>query len=271
MTSGAVPRRLGILGWPVEHSRSPAIHGAVHAALGIDAAYELLPVAPTDLASAVVGLGALGFLGANVTVPHKEAVLPLCDVLTDEAALVGAVNTLHWTAEGLVGDNTDARGFVASLDEDAPGWEGPALVFGTGGAARAAVVGLARRGVEVLVAGRRPARAQDLADLAERAGAPASSSVADLEGAVQRARLVVNATPLGMKGEDLPAALMALRVGQTAADVVYVPTDTPFLLAAAAAGAIRVGGLGMLVHQAALSAARWHGVEPPVDACRSAV
>lgn len=270
----AATRRLGVLGWPVAHSRSPAIHGAVHRELGIDASYELLPVPPGDLVAAVAGLRAMGWLGANVTVPHKQAVVACCDVLTPEAELVGAVNTLHFTAGGLVGDNTDARGWSAAMDAEQPGWDGrgSALVLGTGGAARAVVVGLARRGVAVAVAGRRVTAARELADLALAAGAPAAFAVATtdeaaLATAVERAAVVVNATPLGMHGERLPEPLMRLRGDQAASDLVYEPARTPFLVAAAAAGAPAVGGLGMLVHQAALASARWHDIEPPVGAC----
>jgi shikimate dehydrogenase len=265
--SGAWPvastRPVAVLGWPVRHSLSPAMHNAAFAEADLDLVYLALPVPPERLAEVVAALGAVEALGANVTVPHKVAVVDLCDVLTEEARLIGAVNTLHWTDDGLVGDNTDATGLADALAHDV-GLH-PAertLLVGTGGAARAAAVAAGRLGLAVTVAGRRPDAAAELAALATTAGA-AGADVCDLQDedalaeAVTRARLVVNTTPLGMSGEALPAACHRLSAEQVAYDLIYTPARTPFLVDAEARGAGAHNGLGMLVGQAAASFERW--------------
>ncbi len=248
------------------------MHAAVHAELGIDATYEALAVPPEDLAAVVLQLAADGWTGINVTVPHKVAVLAACDDLTDEARLVGAVNTIHFRESGTLGDNTDARGWLASLHAESD-WQPrqAAVVLGTGGAARAVVVALGRDAAEVVVVGRDGSRARELAHLAVAAGAARGVGVSlgqtgRVESAIRDARLLVNATPLGMAGEPLPEPFLGLRRSQIAADLVYEPAMTPFLQAAVDVGATAVGGMGMLVHQAALAFARWHDVAPPVDA-----
>ena len=231
---------------------------------------------PDRLGEVVGALGAVGCVGANVTVPHKQAVVAHCDRLTDEARTIGAVNTLTWTEHGLEGHNTDAVGLHRALDEVGAG-RGPAVLLGTGGAARAAVVALVRRGADVLVVGRRPAAAADVAALGASVagdGGPAVTAMgldADTLGErVAAAELVVNATPLGMQREALPAPFMALSPAQTAYDLVYAPPDTPFLQAAEAAGAAAHHGLSMLVHQAAVALERWTGRDAPVDVMRRA-
>lgn len=269
--------RVGILGWPVEHSRSPAMHNAVHAELGIDAHYHRIPVHPDRVGSVVAALVRHRWRGVNVTVPHKQAVAVLVDDRTDEAELIGAVNTIVVERGRLVGDNTDARGWALSVERDTswrPG-DGAALLVGTGGAARAVAVALGRASSEVVVAGRRPAAANGLATLAERAGAPQVRSVdladdAALTGAVGDCALVVNATTLGMHGERLPDPLHRLGSGHTVSDLVYGQV-TPLVEDAREAGATAIDGLGMLAAQAALSFASWHGIDPPFDAFRRAV
>lgn len=285
----ASTRGLAVLGWPVRHSLSPVMHNAALSAQGIDLAYLALPVPPDRLLDVVAALGTAGFVGANVTVPHKQAVMDACDRLTDEARLIGAVNTLHWVGEevgdegsidgavgvdgrgatgaGLLGDNTDAVGLQRALEQVAA-TEGSAVLLGTGGAARAAVVALARRGAPVVVVGRRPDAAAEVAEVGARAGGTATALGLDdahLDQVVRDAALVVNATPVGMGHESLPAPFMSLTAGQTAYDLVYAPPDTPFLQAAATAGAAAHHGLSMLVHQAAASYERWTGHPAPVD------
>lgn len=265
----AATRLVALLGWPVRHSLSPVMHNAAFREQGLDLVYLALPVPPVDLGRVVDGLAAVEAVGANVTVPHKQAIVERCDGLTREAELVGAVNTLWWTSDGLLGDNTDAAGLAPVLAEDVGVRAGDAVVvLGTGGAARAAVVALGRLGTEVTVVGRRPDAAQDLAEVAARAGAGPVDGL-ELAGgdwvvaAVRRARLVVNATPLGMAGEALPAPFMDLHAGQAAYDLVYNPPETPFLAAARAGGADAHHGLGMLVAQAAASYRRWTGQDAP--------
>ncbi len=252
------------------HSVSPQIHAAAFAAAGIDAVYLACDVAEDRLATAVTGLRALGALGANVTVPHKLAVVEVCDHLTEEAELIGAVNTLCWTTDGLLGDNTDAAGLADAVVEDGAAERGtPWTLLGTGGSARAVAVTAGRLGCPLEVVGRRPEAARAIANLARRAGSPATGAVdladdAAVTAAVGAARTVLNATPLGMAGEDLPAPFHGLHPDQSAYDLVYTPPSTPFLAAAARAGAGGHHGLGMLIGQAAASYRRWTGQSPPV-------
>jgi shikimate dehydrogenase len=256
-------RLVALLGHPVSHSLSPQIHSAAFAATGTDAVYVALDVAPADLPDAVRGLRAVGFLGANVTVPHKVAVLDLVDERTEEVEAVGAANTLCWRGEALVADNTDARGLEASVRADidpAPG--AVVLVFGAGGAARAAAVAFGRLGCAVSVRARRTEAAAQVAALALAHGGAEPDPDA-------RPAIVVNATPLGLAGEPLPPDLMALGPGQVALDLIY--RSTPFLDAARRGGARAVDGLGMLVGQAAASFERWTGVSAPLEAMRAAV
>jgi shikimate dehydrogenase len=267
----AETRPVVLLGWPARHSLSPVIHNAAFTAHGLDLVYLVAPCPPERLDGVVDALGTIGAVGANVTVPHKRAVLERCDVLTDEAALIGAVNTLAWTAEGLVGDNTDATG----LRDDLAALVRPELgerfvVLGSGGAARAAAVAVGRLGGSLTVAARRPDAARELANLGARAGAQSAqgidlAAVEVLADATDAARVVVNATPLGMHDEPLPEPLMGLRADQVAYDLVYDPSETPFLRAAAAAGAGAHHGLGMLVGQAAASYRRWTGRDAPLE------
>lgn len=287
VTAATLPADLGpddvvLLGWPVAHSRSPAMHTAAAAHLGLSLRYRALAVAPEELDAVVDALGAAGIRGANVTVPHKRAVVAHCDVLTDEARLVGAVNTLTWerTDAGIVleGHNTDAIGLAAALAEDVGALAGvPVLLVGAGGAARAAAVALARSGARVTVTGRDPQACTGVLDVVaavDRSGTSAVGVVdllddAALRAAVEAATVVINATSVGLHGDHLPDPLESLQAHQTAYDLVY-GIDTPFLAAARDARAAVHDGLGMLVHQAAASFARWTGVPAPVAVMRDA-
>jgi shikimate dehydrogenase len=266
----AATRLVVLLGWPARHSLSPVMHNAAFREQGLDLVYLALPTPSAQLAEVVATLGTVEAVGANVTVPHKVAVADLCDVRTEEARLIGAVNTLAWTTEGLLGDNTDASGLQDVLADDVGIQAGDAVVLlGTGGAARAAAVAAGRLGTEVVVAGRRPDAADEVAELADRAGGRRVDvcDVADeagLASVVTKARLLVNATPLGMEGERLPEPFHQLTPGQVAYDLVYTPPETPFLLDAHAAGVETHHGLGMLVGQAAASYRRWTGQQAPV-------
>ena len=265
----ATTRPVALLGWPVAHSLSPILHKAAFLELGLDLVYLALPTPPAALGVVVAALGAIGTVGANVTVPHKVDVVPLCDRLSDDAARVGAVNTLTWTAGELVGDNTDVSGFARVLRDDLA-VAGPisSAVLGTGGAARAVVAALGAHSAAVTVVGRRPDAAAELARLAVTCGAAAATVAApddgDLERALERCDLVVNATPLGLQDEHLPAVFERLRPGQIAYDLVYRPAETPFLTAARRAGAEAHHGLGLLVAQVADSFRCWTGYEAPV-------
>lgn len=259
--------RCFVIGHPIGHSRSPLIHGGWIAEHGLEGSYERIEVAPVDLPAFVARLRAGEFTGGNVTVPLKEAMLPLLDDIGDAARMIGAVNTI-WLEKGrLHGDNTDAAGFLAHLDAVAPGWDGrveTALVLGAGGAARAVVHGLKQRGLKrIAVANRSLGRAEDLA---AAFGATVEAAAWDHRNALVGASdLIVNTTALGMQGKPaLPLDLAGLRPGTIVDDIVYVPLRTPLLADAEARGGLPVDGLGMLLHQAVPGFARWFGVTPRV-------
>lgn len=245
------------------------MHNSAFREHGLDLVYLALPTPPGQLHTVVTALGACEAVGANVTVPHKRAVMGACDRLTAEAELVGAVNTLVWSPDGVVGDNTDTVGLEVVVRDDLavpPGT--PSAVLGTGGVARACAVVLGRVGAPVTFIGRRLEAAEDVAALAAHCGSPdaaalALAATAAVAEAVAAARLVVNATPLGIAGEELPDPFQSLQPGQVAFDLVYRPPNTPFLAAARGAGADAHHGLGMLVAQAAASFRRWTGLDAP--------
>jgi shikimate dehydrogenase len=271
---------IGIIGDPVSHSLSPRLHNAAFAALGLDYIYVPFPVRAGDVGAAVAGLAALGLRGANVTIPHKGAVMPFLDEVSEDARLAEAVNTIVVEAGGrLQGHNTDVEGvrgaLVAAVGDTLPGE--PALVLGAGGAARAAALALARLGCTLTVVNRTPAGAERLAALVT-AGVPGADcswlALSDLtEGDVRRQRVVLNATSLGLAGQGKVPALLADNVsaGQVVFDAVYAPEPTGFLVAAQARGAIVVDGLTMLLGQAAAAFELWTGVPAPLEVMRDAV
>jgi shikimate dehydrogenase len=258
-------RVVGIIGDPVAHSRSPAMHNAAFDSLGLDWVYVAFPVARGDGAAAVRAIETLGLAGLNVTMPHKADAAAACDDLAPEAAALGAVNTVVNADGTLVGHSTDGDGFLRALDDERITPAGQRiLVLGAGGAARAITHALGRVGAHVTVAARRPDAARSAASLA-----PDGDGVG-LDGiAVEDFDVIVNATPLGMEGEDPPFDTAKLHNGQFVYDTVY-PVETPLLLEARARGLRAAGGLGMLVHQGALSFSLWTDVEPPLDVMRAA-
>ena len=282
MTLTAKGRLAGVIGWPVGHSRSPQLHGHWLARYNIDGAYVPMAVAPEKLEAALRGLAALGFRGCNVTVPHKEAAMALVDELDPLARRIAAVNTILVREDGsLSGTNTDGFGFLAnlqagtSLSAKEGGWsagQGPAVVIGAGGAARAVIVALADAGApEIRLANRTRARAETLA--AELGGPITVVDWAGRAAALDGAALLVNTTTEGMVGRpalDLP--LDALPADALVNDIVYVPLETPLLAAARARGNPVVDGVGMLLHQVRPGFEAWFGVAPMVDAAlRAAV
>ncbi|WP_237215976.1 shikimate dehydrogenase [Falsiroseomonas oryziterrae] len=258
-------RLAGILGWPVSHSRSPRLHGIWLARHGVDGAYVPLPVRPERFAEAVRSLADLGFAGANVTIPHKEAAFSVCDSVSDVARRAGSVNTLVFRDGRIEGTSTDGFGFLESVREQAPGWQpadGPAVILGAGGAVRSVAAALLDAGCPRLtLVNRTPARAEAIArDL----GGPVEVAT---EAPLGDASLLVNGTSLGMVGEPpLILDLAPLQPGAVVADMVYVPLETPLLARARARGLRAVDGLGMLLHQARPGFEAWFGVAPVVDA-----
>jgi shikimate dehydrogenase len=256
-----------VIGYPVKHSRSPKIHTYWLEELGLDGSYEAIEVRPDELASFVRSMAARGFAGTNVTVPHKEMALALCDEVSPGARALGAVNTLWLRDRRIHGDNSDVFGFLANLDEGAPGWDREAktaLVLGAGGAARAVVYALRERGVtDILIANRTRERAEALA-----AAFGMSTRALDwqrLEEVLPRCALVINTTTLGMQGQPpLEINVAALPPSAIVCDIVYAPLETGLLIAAATRGLRTVGGLGMLLHQAVLGFQHWFGATPKV-------
>jgi shikimate dehydrogenase len=259
--------RAGVVGWPIEHSRSPTIHRYWLKELGIPGNYDKFAVRPGEFRQLADKIGKDGFLGANVTAPHKEAAFDVCDQRTDVAEALGAVNTLWREGGRLWGDNTDVAGFLANLDEATPGWNERkrfAIVIGAGGAARGIIHALVSRGFErVAVVNRTLSRAQALAQ--HFGGSIVSTPWGDLATELPRADLLVNASSLGMVGQPpLTVNVGALPERAVVADAVYVPLRTPLIEAARTRGLPAAEGLGMLLHQAAPAFARWFGKRPAV-------
>ncbi len=262
----AASPRAFVIGHPVVQSRSPLLHGFWLREHGIAGSYEKIDVVPGALSSFMAGLRSAGFVGGNVTVPHKTAVMDLLDEVDDTARAIGAVNTVWIANNRLVGGNTDAGGFMANLDAEAPGWDEVgrnAVVLGAGGAARAVVHGLLGRGRSVAIVNRTPDTAATLAALmGQDTRAYGWDALPEL---LASADLLVNTTSLGMTGKPpLVVDLAVLRPGAVVSDIVYVPLETNLLAEARLRGHRTVGGLGMLLHQAVPGFARWFGVTPTV-------
>ena len=262
-------RVVGLFGYPVEHSLSPAMHNAAFAHLGLDYCYVTFPVRPGLLKDAVGGITALDLRGVNVTVPHKENVIPFLDKVDEEAAFIGAVNTIL-NAEGrLTGSNTDGRGFMESLSEAGIAVEGKALlVLGAGGASRAISYYLSDKAASLEIFDIDRDKVTKLVrDLgAIRSNVSIRKSLTDLQGA----DILINATPLGLKGADpFPVDPGLVSGRMTVCDLIY--KETPLLKASAEKGCRTLNGLGMLLHQGVLAFEIWTGVKPPVDVMRNAI
>ena len=267
-----MPQRLGIIGHPIGHSISPAFQQAALDAIGFSAVYRPFDVPPDEVADFINGLRTPETLGVNVTVPHKEAVIPHLDEVDDWAAAAGAVNTIVNRDGRLTGHNTDGAGFLRAL-QDGAGFDPQgktALILGAGGSARAVVYALTRAGAaRLIIANRTPQRAQNLAQIAAENGIPAQAiPLADAAQAAADAALIVNCTSLGMlHGPDETAApLTAAHIPAAALvnDLVYNPPETPLLRQADRAGAAVLGGIQMLVYQGAASFEMWTGQPAPV-------
>ena len=259
-------RRACIMGHPVAHSRSPMIHGYWIKQLGIDGAYDFMDLEADAFAGFVAGFGKNGYVGGNVTVPHKEAAFAAAKRRDAAAEAIGAVNTL-WLENGeLVGGNSDAHGFIANLDETAPGWDVPGglgVILGAGGSARAAAYAFAARGIKVALVNRTRARADDLA---RHFGAMVSGhDQGKLPGLLAKADVLVNCTSCGMVGKPrLEIDLSPLKKSAVVYDVVYVPLDTELLVEARKRGHRTVDGLGMLLQQAGFGFQKWFGAKTSV-------
>ena len=261
----AIPRAC-VMGHPVAHSRSPMIHGYWLKTLGIQGAYDLKDLSPESFAAFVTGFPANGYIGGNVTIPHKEAAYRIVHSRDEAAEAIGAVNTL-WLENGhLLGGNSDTHGFIANLDDRAPGWDVPgcrAVVLGAGGAARSAVYALVTRGAQVHLVNRTFARAEEVA--ARFGPRVRANGIDELPGLLATADVLVNCTSLGMVGKPaLEIDLGPLKSSAVVYDIVYVPLETPLLAAARLRGHRTVDGLGMLLQQAGFGFRKWFGGTPRV-------
>lgn len=264
----------GVIGHPIAHSRSPRLHRHWLQTYGIDGHYIPMDVAPEDLEQVLRSLPKAGFVGVNITVPHKEAVMKIADQITDRATLIGAANTLIFRPDGKIhADNTDGYGFMENLRSGAPDWDptaGPAVVLGAGGAARAVISALCEVGVpEIILTNRTRARADQLReDFGPKIRVEEWVQAGNV---IEEAKLVVNTTSLGMIGQrELRVPLDGLQKGTVVTDLVYAPLKTNLLHEAEEAGCITVDGLGMLLHQAVPGFERWFGERPEVDAATRA-
>ncbi|MEL7259381.1 MAG: shikimate dehydrogenase [Pseudomonadota bacterium] len=273
MTEQKIPLA-GVIGSPIAHSKSPQIHTHWLKTHGIKGFYVPMDVSADDLEAVIRSLPKAGFVGVNITVPHKEKILEIADLVTDRATLIGAANTLIFRKDGKIhADNTDGVGFVRNLRQNASGWNpaaGPAALFGAGGAARAVISALLETGVpEIMISNRTRVRAEALkTEFGKRL------TVVDWVQAgnmLEDAAMVVNTTSLGMIGKPpLRVPLDGLRKGALVTDLVYAPLKTKLLAEAEDMGCVTVDGLGMLLHQAVPAFERWFGVRPEVDSATRA-
>lgn len=266
----------GVIGLPIGHSRSPHLHAHWLRTNGIRGYYVPMEVAQADLEQTLRAMPKMGFVGVNVTIPHKEKVLAIADLVTDRAALIGAANTLIFRQDGKIhADNTDGYGFIENLRANAPGWSaaaGPAAVFGAGGAARAVITSLIDAGApEVRIANRTKTRAEVLRD--EFGGKIRVYDWVQAGNMLDGAMTVVNTTALGMDGKpEFRVPLDGLSPKAVVTDLVYTPLETGLLRQARQNGCVAVDGLGMLLYQAVPAFERWFGLRPVVDeALRRAV
>ncbi|MFS4581638.1 shikimate dehydrogenase [Phaeobacter sp. C3_T13_0] len=259
----------GVIGSPVAHSRSPLVHGHWLRTYGIAGHYIPLHVESDELETVVRSLPKMGFVGANITIPHKELIMEIADQVTDRATLIGAANTLIFRRDGsILADNTDGYGFITNLHQSAPDWDpasGPAVVFGAGGASRAVIASLLEAGVpEILLSNRTRERADQF-----RSEFGSRIQVVDwvqVGNVIEQAALLVNTTSLGMVGKPrLRVPLDGLRPDAVVSDLVYTPLKTDMIQWAEDIGCTTVDGLGMLLHQAVPGFERWFGKRPEVD------
>lgn len=264
MVSGTA-KVAGVIGWPVAHSLSPRLHGYWLEEYRIDGAYIPMPVRPDDLQAVMRALPKMGLRGCNLTLPHKELVVPFLDHPDEDVKAIGAANTIYIGQDGsLHGMNTDVYGFMRNIEPHLAGRRGKAVVLGAGGAARGVCYGLIKEGFgEIILINRTQARAEALREYFP--GRLLVRPWKDRSSVLEGCDLLVNATSLGMAGHDpLDIALDALPKDSAVADIIYTPLHTPLLVAAKDRGNIVIDGLGMLIHQAIPGFKHWFGMTPEV-------
>ncbi|KAB7614569.1 shikimate dehydrogenase [Amylibacter sp. SFDW26] len=265
---GETFKKAGVVGWPIEQSKSPIIHGHWLEQNGISGSYEKIAIEPANFEKDIQSLIADGYRGCNVTIPHKEAALAMADVVSDRAKAIGASNTLVFKDDKIHADNTDGVGFISNLKQLAPKWDaklGPALVLGAGGAARAIIYSLLQEGApSVVIANRTQAKAQTLADFF--GDHVTAITMDDVGNVLADTQTLVNTTSLGMVGQpDLVLDISALPKTALVTDIVYNPLETDLLKQAKSLGLMTVDGIGMLLHQAVPGFEAWFGTRPTVD------
>jgi len=265
-------KHFAVIGCPIAHSLSPLMHNAGYKALDLAADYQKFRVSPEDLGEAILGLKALGFSGWNVTVPHKEAILPFLDELTEEARQAGAVNTVKVHKGRLIGHNTDGSGFVRSLQEHMELGEGKEVVLmGAGGAAKGIAMALAPFGVQLCIMNRTPERGAELVEKIREWGGQARQEVWGRGEWLTQADCVIQTTSLGLKKEEYPFSLEGIHPGTLVMDIIFNPGETPFLQSAKALGCKIVNGMDMLLYQGVNAWEFWLEDKAPVESMRKAL
>jgi shikimate dehydrogenase len=261
----ATTKVVGVIGYPISHSLSPQMHNAAFAHLGLNYIYVAWEVAPQNLKLAMDGVRGLGIVGLNVTIPHKEKVGEFLDALSEEAEMVGAVNTVQNLKGKLIGYNTDVEGFKRALGVDVRGKR--AVLLGAGGAGRAVAYALVSSGASCIILNRTEERARELAEKYKNLGAIEGRALtpSNLKEAMKGADILINATSLGMKGEEIEGVDEVLKEGILVMDLVYNPRETPLLRMARERGAEIVEGWKMLLHQGAFSFEIWTGRKAPIE------
>lgn len=265
-------KHFGLIGYPVAHSLSPQMHHAGYKAMGIEAVYQRFTVKPANLEAAVYGLRALDFLGWNVTVPHKEAILPFLDELTPEARKAGAVNTVKVAAGRLIGHNTDGLGFLQSIKKQMPEVSRrQVVILGAGGAAKGIALTLAEQGANILILNRTPEKARKLVESLRTHGVDADWGELTPGSWLREADLIIQTTSVGLHGETMPFSLQGIDKKAFVVDIIFNPSETPFLCEARLQGCKTMNGLGMLLYQGVLAWEFWLGGRAPVEAMAAAL
>ncbi|MDP4161222.1 MAG: shikimate dehydrogenase [Bacillota bacterium] len=265
-------KHYAVIGDPIEHSLSPWMHNAGYSASGVDAEYHRFCVKPSQLAEAVEGLCALGYSGWNVTIPHKEHIIPLLDILTPEARRAGAVNTVKIQEGKRIGHNTDGAGFVRSVEGDLQGFKGKnAVLLGAGGASKGIALALAERGMKVHILNRTLEKAEELVQAVERAGGTATSGEFASGDWLTEVDLLVQTTSVGLHDEPYPFSLEGISSGTLVVDIIVTPRETAFLKDAKKQGCRTQDGLDMLLYQGVLAWEFWLGGQAPVEEMRQAL
>lgn len=265
-------KHYAVIGDPIEHSLSPGMHNAGYEASGIDAEYQRFRVQPCHLAEAIEGLCALGYSGWNVTLPHKEKIIPLLDTLTPAARRAGAVNTVKILEGQRIGHNTDGVGFIRSVEGSLDGFKGKkAVLLGAGGASKGIALALAEQGMQIHILNRTMDKASVLVDLIKQWGGTATSGEFAPGDWLKDVDLLVQTTSVGLRGEPFPFSLQGISERALVVDIIFNPRDTNFLNDAKKQGCCTQNGLGMLLYQGAYAWEFWLGGQAPVEAMRQAL